>query len=281
MGLVLLGGYLGGVGSNDLELNPVQWDWSAPSTYLSIGMGMAAGALGGYGLLNPGTVTYTASLLTPFGQVGLSGFQNNWNFQWTTTAGGSGEIPLNNQDPIYSPAYQVSKGISNMYRPGDPQFYQGTMNEAKDLLIASSKYNNTEMGMYYFNEYGYYFEESYGYLNVPFYAGDPSSDFWSYSHFDGYYKYYYGENQFQHSYTYSLNPYRYEVYIPNGLHPRQNIGRPDAYYHTHPNSTYLSTSDINNMERRGFPTWAVGWDGVIRGIQKVFHFLLPGVEIRR
>ena len=242
---------------------------------------MAAGALGGYGLVNPGTVSYTASLLTPFGQVGVSGFQNDWNFQWTTIAGGSGEIPLNDQDPVFSPEYQVSKSISNMYRPSDPGFYNGTLNEAKDLLVATSKYHNTEMGMYYFKDYSYYFEESYGYLAKPFYTGGPSSDSWSYSHFDGYYKYYYSENTIGRTWSYSLHPKRNEVYIPNGLHPRQNIGRPDAFYHTHPNSYYLSNEDIDWMEKTGIPIWAVGWDGVIKGIRNVFHFLLPGVEIRR
>jgi hypothetical protein len=273
-----LGGYIGGVSSNDLELNPVQWNWRDPSTYFSIAIGAAAGALGGYGLVYPGTVLYDFSLITPFVDLGVSGFQNDWNFRWTTIAGGSGEIPLNDEGPVYSAEHQVGKGISDMYRHSDPRFYHGSLNEAKDLLVATSKYHNAEMGMYYLKDYGYYFEDRYGYLAKSFYANAPSGDFWSYSHFDGYNKYYYGENQIDQTWTYSLHPKRNELYIPNGLHPRQNVGRPDAYFHTHPSSGYLSFGDQEWSKNRGIPMWAVGWDGTIRG---VFSFFLPELIFKR
>ncbi len=112
--LAVVGAYLGGVSSNDLELNFLKWNWHDESTYLSIAFGTAAGALGGYGLVNPGTVNFSYSLITPVAQLGIEGYKNDWDFKWTTAAGGSGKIPLREESPKMSVSNRTNNNIRNM-----------------------------------------------------------------------------------------------------------------------------------------------------------------------
>jgi len=93
--LVIGGAYLGGVGSNEGELNPGNWNWNSPGTYLGIGFGALLGYVGGYGLVHPGTVGLSVGLTSPAVGIYLTGQGSDWNFQWTTSAGGGGDINLN------------------------------------------------------------------------------------------------------------------------------------------------------------------------------------------
>ena len=86
------GAYLGGVASNNGELNPLSWNWKEPATYLGIGFGGILGYAGGYGLLHPGALGFTFSVNNAWGVIGLTiggtGCLNDWTFHWTTVAGG-------------------------------------------------------------------------------------------------------------------------------------------------------------------------------------------------
>lgn len=94
----VVGAYIGGVSSNQGELNPLQWDYKSASTYLGIGIGALGGYVGAYGITNPGTVTFVGGISTPYVSagvaVGATGSGTDWkyDFHWTTSAGGGGSI---------------------------------------------------------------------------------------------------------------------------------------------------------------------------------------------
>lgn len=95
LGLALVGGYIGGLVANHGEMNPLKWNYRSFGTYLGIGLGGAFGFVGGYGIANPGTISYAISLETPYvslsGSAYTTGTMTNWKFVygWTTVAGGS------------------------------------------------------------------------------------------------------------------------------------------------------------------------------------------------
>ena len=67
-------------------------------TYFGIAFGAAVGAIGGYGIINPGTVSFGIGIDTPYLSLGTSigviGSGTDWNFDfhWTTAAGDGGSI---------------------------------------------------------------------------------------------------------------------------------------------------------------------------------------------
>jgi RHS repeat-associated protein len=98
LGLGLLGAYMFGASVNKGELNPLKWDWKNEMTYFGIAFGAAVGAIGGYGIINPGTVSFGIGIDTPYLSLGTSigviGSGTDWNFDfhWTTAAGDGGSI---------------------------------------------------------------------------------------------------------------------------------------------------------------------------------------------
>ena len=98
--LAIVGAYIGGVASNSGELNPGHWNYKAATTWLGMGVGAIVGYAGGYGILNPGTISFGASISTPWVSVGglatsstaALGGGTDWkfNFHWTTAAGDGG-----------------------------------------------------------------------------------------------------------------------------------------------------------------------------------------------
>lgn len=96
-----VGAYIGGVASNNGELNPVRWDYSSPFTYLGVFLGAVGGYYGAYGIVHPGSIAFAGSINSPWISVGASvagagtglGAGTDWdyNFHWSTTGGGGGE----------------------------------------------------------------------------------------------------------------------------------------------------------------------------------------------
>ena len=91
----IAGAYLGGVFSNEGELNPLQWNFNAPATYLGIGFGGVMGGAIAIGIANPGTFAFVAGVDTKYLSAGVvigAGLGTNWkfDFQWSTAAGGGG-----------------------------------------------------------------------------------------------------------------------------------------------------------------------------------------------
>lgn len=116
------GAYLGGVASNNGELNPLSWNWKEPATYLGIGVGAIIGYACGYGIANPGTFSYTFGINNAWVGAGLTlgttGTLSNWDFHWSTIGGGG-------------------EGISNQY------FSSHTVNQNIHQNILYEKKNGT------------------------------------------------------------------------------------------------------------------------------------------
>ncbi len=121
---MIIGAYIGDVSNNSGELNPGKWDWDDKWTYISMGIGGAAGALGGYGIMNPGSVGLTLGASSPYVAAGITatsgaaalGQDTNWNFDlhWSTAAGGGGQVNLNGNNP--PSAEQVANGATTKVR---------------------------------------------------------------------------------------------------------------------------------------------------------------------
>ena len=152
----VVGAYIGGVASNKGNLNPFTWNWKQATTYLGLGVGAVLGYSCAYGLINPGTLGYTFGINNSVVGIGLTvggaGSLNNWNLNWSTKAGGGGNISLN---------INPSGAKEN-----DSRFFHGTQYEASKWLVYTSKKNNVEMAMYK-TDYGYYFEQAEGYVFSP------------------------------------------------------------------------------------------------------------------
>ncbi len=100
IGLTITGAYLGGVATNEGELNPVKWNYKSASTYIGITTGALFGYVGGYGIAHPGTISLALGITTPAAGVYLVGNQSDWSFEWTTMAGGEGSIETNKPTSI-------------------------------------------------------------------------------------------------------------------------------------------------------------------------------------
>ncbi len=251
--LALFGSYLGGVGSNEGELNPLQWDWKAPETYLGIGFGGLFGAVGGYGLLNPGTINLALGIVTPVGGIYIVGNQSDWTFQWTTIAGGSGEIEMNSEKenlPIRMPDKPKWDG----------PYFQGTEEEAIEMLIFDSKYLGIETSMFNTTN-GFYFEAWSG--NSLVFDYDELSLYdkngpiiYDYNRFNGY-----KSNSISRSWRY-IN-----IYNINGntfIMPRlYDYSRVIWRGHTHPRNAEPGAGDLLVARLFGTPMFAFGWSGVI------------------
>ena len=94
----IAGAYIGGVATNDGELNPLQWNYNQLETYLGL---FAGGVLGGVtGSVLGGSTLWTTSFTfsTPWATIGTSlgistgaigaGTKFKFNLHWTTAAGG-------------------------------------------------------------------------------------------------------------------------------------------------------------------------------------------------
>lgn len=95
-------------------------------TYLGMGFGAILGYTAAYGFLNPGTIGYTFGVNNAWGAasvtLGGSGFASDWSFQWTTAAGGGGQI--SNQDYSYQTTKKaVDKSVENAKQSWDFSAY--------------------------------------------------------------------------------------------------------------------------------------------------------------
>lgn len=243
----VVGAYIGGVASNKGNLNPFTWNWKQATTYLGLGVGAVLGYSCAYGLINPGTLGYTFGINNSVVGAGLTiggaGSLNNWNLNWSTKAGGGGNISLN---------INPSKSKEN-----DSRFFHGTQYEASKWLVYTSKKNDVEMAMYK-TDYGYYFEQSEGYV---FSSKEMNRDRFAFvgTRPDGQYIYY-AHNALDAGTLYSISQRRDgKPYLDLGMGQQFDVRE---MYHTHPRSTPLSPGDpLKNV----IPTYAIGWDGVRRG----------------
>lgn len=93
IGAAIAGAYLGGVTTNQGELNPFHWDYSNPLTYGGILIGGIAGGITGSAIAGSTAWNIGFSISSPYlsagvtiGATATSGFR--YGFHWTTAAGG-------------------------------------------------------------------------------------------------------------------------------------------------------------------------------------------------
>ena len=109
LGGAMIGAYLGGLSTNSGQMNAGAWDWKDPATYCGIIMGGTLGAVGGYWalhqeafILNIGLSSqYTRALVSISGVAAATGKGTDWqyNFNWSTYAGGGGSYNLSGSQP--------------------------------------------------------------------------------------------------------------------------------------------------------------------------------------
>lgn len=111
--LIVAGAYIGGVASNQGELNPLKWNYKSVTTYLGIGIGAVVGYYGAYGIINPGTMVFAGNIGTPYVAAGVAvgslGAGTDWkyNFHWSTAGGGGGGIT----NSTFNPQKSVDEAI--------------------------------------------------------------------------------------------------------------------------------------------------------------------------
>lgn len=252
---IVAGAFLGGVVANHGELNPFRWNWSQVTTYLGVVVGGIVGYACAYGIVNPGTFGYTFGVSNALGAAGLTigaaGSLSNWNFRWTTAAGGGGNISINSNE------------IASKRHLSDSRFFHGSEYEASKLLVAYSIEKDVEAAMYK-TAYGYYFEQTEGYFfskevvtnKLARYIGTRP---------DGNHVYYVSNRKdggrLYHVIDKVIDGVSYP-YLHLGLGQQFKVLEMD---HTHPGSTSLSPDD---PYQGIIPVHAIGWDGIKRGALK-------------
>lgn len=164
---MIIGAYIGGVSNNHGELNPASWNWKDEWTYISMFVGGATGALGGYGIMNPGTVGLSLGASSPYVAAGITatsgaavlGQGTNWNFDlhWSTVAGGGGQIGLNGNPPsaeqivnqeiaivnqVYGKAWRAAS--YGEIRPFQPSAWDSWFDKSQNNMLLKITYDLTD-----------------------------------------------------------------------------------------------------------------------------------------
>jgi RHS repeat-associated protein len=261
IGLTLIGGYLGGVATNYGELNPGEWDWENPGTYCGLIFGMFMGYTGGYWLYHPGALGVNLSLsingqwgsaAIGVGGIGATGSFSNWDFHWSTSAGGGGTIPLGERKPAVISIPEKSKW--------EGRYFKGNEKEAQQLLLESSKLFGVETS-YWYTSKGYFFESIQGNAYDFEYLEDlglfPSND--RFTVLDYNVEIGFKSNTISRTYRYtSIENTEYGLFLNLNTFERSRV-----YYksHTHPHSNPPSGGDhlfSNLLKLRGR---VYGWNG--------------------
>jgi RHS repeat-associated core domain len=261
----IIGGYAGGVAANSGELNPVNWDWRDPTTYVMMGAGMIIGAVAGYGIAVPGSITFGVGLFaeTPYGGIALgvggitaTGTASDWNFHWSTSAGGGGSVPFKKQQPIKEP--KVKKSNS------DSRFLNASYYEASQFLSYLSREKGVELCMYE-TGLGYYIDDANGYVFADLSKGlsiwQDNTNYTYYGTREDGRPIYYVESTISTTYPFSLSQQGQNLYLNLSMGERYRV---TGFYHTHPGNTMLSLDDpFQGMP--GVRVRTIGWDGRSRG----------------
>ena len=281
LAFTLLGGYLGGVATNRGELNPGKWDWKDPGTYCGIAFGMFMGYAGGYWLYNPGALSasFGLSLNSQWGSaaigvsgIGTTGGMSNWDFHWSTSAGGGGTIPLGERKSANEVVQKsINTGINTYTDAINNQYYLPagtfTYSEAKDFTVRWSKDINKET-MLYSTTKGWYMEKTEGWFFGNGFMGTNYNGGYFYNSING--------------------AYPYTLYFSNQVRPSNNPGSWSTLYwaaHPHPNNSGPSSADKKFSSITQRPLFVWGWSGnknddyIIHGnyYQKTWMYLLHGL----
>jgi len=148
IGGAILGAYLGGASGNHGELNPTKWDFSSPDTYVGMLTGAAIGAVAGYGIAVPGSVTFSfglfannslGSIALSLGGIAVGGSMSDWNFQWSTSAGGGGQYNFPDKN-----SSNKSNGSNHITNHNEQRNFERNYNSYLDQQL----YNFSSAGTY-------------------------------------------------------------------------------------------------------------------------------------
>ena len=265
--LAIIGAYTGGVGMNEGELNPISWDWQSFDTYFGMGFGALLGYVGGYGLVHPGTVGFALGLGSPAGGIYLAGNASDWNFEWSTVAGGGGSIDLSQSvsinDIINGSNDRVKLPVVGNTSYWDGRFFHGTEEEARHNLVENSKFLGVETAYWATNK-GYYFTPTRGnaYQATDFFGdGD-----WNMS--IGY-----RENTIRQAFRYEeiYKPDYDNLYILNPFVSKYGFVRVHYGAHTHPGSSPPSIKDYNHSFFLGYQGKVFGWNGAVYNYRGYYY----------
>ena len=282
----VIGGYLGGSAAEGWEMNPGNWAWDG-DTWAGIGMGAVIGAAGGYGfgvgapaLANTGffahfgtsgtVAAYTLMGGAAGGAIGYgSGFSGGMLYS-------NGDWGYSHQSGIFGAkvgatigtvagaiagtieSYEQPKSPPSLEMPDKPKwegpFFQGSKEEAKELLLGSSKLFNVETS---------YWETSRGYYFAPIsgnsYTFNPEARITLVA------------KKFNLDNGYKINTigktFRYTYLEKNGncLYICPNIFHRAMVYskaHTHPNNNFPGSSDLLVSKLLGIQCVVYGWSGI-------------------
>lgn len=283
----VIGAYIGGSSVNGWEINPGRWDYSSGKTWAGMGIGAVVGAAGGYGFAKAAPVLAKTGFFTHFGTSGTigaysltgaasgaaigygSGFaggmihsNGSWNYSHKSGMHGAkvgatigamagaigGEIA----------AYEPPKGYPSVNSPEKPKwegpYYQGTEEEAKEMLLFSSKMYNVETN-YWNTSKGYYFSPIQG--NAYGYSWDKISMKLTGYNLDIGFK----ANTIKSAYRYT-----YFEKIGKNFYLSPNIFHRAKIYsnaHTHPRNSPPGSDDLKFSYFFGIPGVVFGWNGSV------------------
>jgi hypothetical protein len=211
--------------------------------------------------MNPGTVSLSVGASTPFGGAYLVGSGSDWSFQWTTNAGGGGDLnlgkPVTFEDIVYG-----TNNYTNYYTGGNVQepswngpFFTGSLDEAIDWLLLSSKTFGVESSMWSTTR-GNYFEPIQGNEYYSTMAYDFDLMGYRIQHLNV-------DNGWQINLPNKARRYNILEQIGGGLYITPNIfHRAQILYHahTHPNNNPPGSSDSEFVGLYGIFGLVVGWN---------------------
>ena len=282
----VIGGYLGGSAAEGWKMNPGKWAWDG-DTWAGIGIGVVIGALGGYGFCigapalastgffahfgTSGTVTaYTLTGGVAGGVIGYgSGFAGGMLYS-------NGDWEYSHQSGIYGAkigatigtvagaiagnieSYEPPKSPPQIEMPDRPKwdgpYFLGTEEEAKNMILTSSKLFNVETS-YWSTSKGYYFAPIQGYAYG--YSYDPIRTTLTNNNLEIGYKVNTIKSTYRYTYVESSGGSIY-------LYPKV-FYRSRVYYkaHTHPRSTPPGAKDLLFSYLFGIRGVVYGWNGSV------------------
>jgi hypothetical protein len=282
----VVGAYIGGAAAEGWEYNPGKWAWDG-DTWAGIGLGTVIGGAAGVGfyyaapaLANTGFfahfgVSGTVAAYTLTGGVagGLAGYGAGFSGGMLFS---DGDLGYSHQSGIHGvkvgatvgsvigaisgniTAYESPKSPPTVEMPERPKwdgsYYQGTEEEAKEMLLSSSKIFNVETS-YWSTSKGYYFAPIQG--NAYGYSYDPITKTMTDYNIDIGYQ----SNTIKSTYRYT-----YVENIGGSPYLSPNIFQRARIYnkaHTHPRSTPPGASDLQFSYLFGIPGIVFGWNGAI------------------
>jgi RHS repeat-associated protein len=282
----VVGAYIGAATAEGGELNPTKWTWQG-KTWAGLGLGAVIGAAAGIGA---GYMAPALSQTAFFSHFGLSGTIAAYSLAGTVAGGiagygagfaggmlySGGNLKYSHQSGLFgsqigSMAGSVVGGIAGLiagYTPPKPRppyatpqqskwngrFFQGSEEEAKKMMLSSSKLFKVETSAWYTSK-GYYFEPIEGESYFATWNNDLlNPEIYEYNIPAGY-KYNTITSSKRYVYLDKVGDY---LYLANDF---MSYARVYYHLHTHPGNSTESPADLIFARMYGMMGVIFGWNG--------------------